>query len=130
VNVTDGSLTLPTGTVVPGFVCHPAKPGDILTIYGVGGGQTNPAATEGIAASASPLQTLSNVTASYGGGFGTAYVSATPQFAGLTPTAVGLYQYNVPVPALAPTGSNVPLSITVAGQISNTVFVAISANGR
>jgi uncharacterized protein (TIGR03437 family) len=130
VNNSDGSLTLPTGTVGPGFNCHPAKPGDVLTIYGIGFGQTSPVAVEGVAATSSPLQTVSNVVATFGGGFSSAPVNATPSFTGLTPTAVGLYQVNVAVPALVSTGAGVPLSLNVNGQPSNTVYVAISANGK
>jgi uncharacterized protein (TIGR03437 family) len=130
VNNTDGSLTLPTGTNVPGFPTHPAKPGDVLTVYGIGLGQTSPAATEGLAATSSPLESVSNVKANFGGGFSSSPISATPSFAGLTPTAVGLYQVNVTVPALVSVGAGVPFSLNVNGQQSNTVYIAISANGK
>ena len=39
---TDGSIPLPSSQVIPSFVSHPAKPGDVLVIYGVGFGQTSP----------------------------------------------------------------------------------------
>ncbi|MEP6714729.1 MAG: hypothetical protein ABJC09_04100 [Terriglobia bacterium] len=130
VNASDSSLPLPAGTVVPGYVCHPAKPGDTLVIYGIGFGQTNPPAVEGEGASASPLQKLSNVSASFGGGFLGIGQMADAGFAGLTPTAVGLYQINVTIPPLAPLGNSIPVMITADGVQSNTVNLAISANGK
>lgn len=130
VNNVDGSLPLPSGTNVPGFLTHPAKPGDVLTIYGIGFGQTNPAATAGLAASSTTLQSVSNVTSVFGGGPSVTAVPATPSFAGLTPTAVGLYQVNVTVPALAPNGLGVAFMVSVNGTQSNTVYLAISANGK
>ena len=49
----------------------------------------------------------------------------TPDYAGLTPGFVGLYQVNVRVPAdLAATG-DVPVSVSVAGGASNTVTIAV-----
>jgi uncharacterized protein (TIGR03437 family) len=46
-------------------------------------------------------------------------------FAGLTPGFVGLYQVDVQVPADAPAGDQVPLSIAIAGVESNVVTIAI-----
>ena len=46
-------------------------------------------------------------------------------FAGLTPGFVGLYQINVIVPAEAPTGPSVPLSIGGSVGGSNRVKIAI-----
>jgi len=130
VNNTDGSLTLPTGTVVPGFVCHPAKPGDVLTVYGIGFGQTNPVAVEGQAASSTKLENVPGTMASFGGGLGANPINVNPSFSGLTPTAVGLYQVNVTVPSVPPFGSSVPLSVSVNNQSSNVVYLAISATGK
>jgi len=131
VNGSDGSLTLPTGTNVPGFATHPAKPGDTIVIYGIGFGQTTPAATEGMAApSTAPLESLSNVKATFGGGFGGIPVTVTPAFSGLTPTAVGLYQVNVVVPPTPPFGSAVPVTLSVGGVQTNSVYLAISTTGK
>ena len=115
---------------MPGFNCHPAKPGDTIIVYGIGFGQTAPAAVEGIAASSTTLESLNNVTMAFGGGFLGFAMNANAGFAGLTPTAVGLYQINVTIPANAPLGNAIPLS-AYEGQIpSNVVTLAISANGR
>ena len=130
VNSADGSLTLPTGTNVPGFASHPAKPGDTLIVYGIGFGVTTPVAVEGQASNSSPLQSIAGATATFGGGFGGRPTSVNSAFTGLTPTAVGLYQANIPVPADTPLGPAVPLTLTVNGAISNSVVVAITATGK
>ncbi|MDP9171033.1 MAG: hypothetical protein M3N54_10485 [Acidobacteriota bacterium] len=130
VNALDGSLTLPTGTSVPGFNCHPAKPGDTLIVFGIGYGQTSPAAVAGAAASSTTLQSIANVTATFGGGFQGTGQTVDAGFAGLTPTFAGLYQTNVTIPTGAPLGSAVPLITTVNGLASNTVTLAISADGK
>jgi uncharacterized protein (TIGR03437 family) len=50
----------------------------------------------------------------------------TPGFAGLTPTAVGLYQVNITLPDSVTVGSSEPLVVSVNGTASNTGFIAIS----
>jgi uncharacterized protein (TIGR03437 family) len=133
VNGTDGSLTLPTGTVVPGFVTHPAKPGDVIVIYGIAFGQTTPAAKEGAAANTGQngaLQTLTNVQATFGGGFLGRATTTDASFAGLTPTAAGLYQANVKIPDDTPLGAMVPVTVVVKGVLSNPVYLAITATGK
>lgn len=122
----DYSLTLPSTTAVSGYVTRPAKPGETLTIYCVGLGQTTPGATTGAGASSSPLQSVPKVTVTFGGGFQGRPVNATPLYAGLTPTQVGLYQVNVTIPADVPLGSAVPVTVNVNGTLSNFVYLAIS----
>ena len=131
VNGIDGSLTFPTGTAVPGFTTHPAKPGDTIVIYAIGFGQTTPAAVEGQAApSTAPLESVNNVTVTFGGGFNGSSVSVKPAFAGLTPTLVGLYQVNVVVPANVSLGPQIAVSMVVGGVQTNFVYLAVSATGK
>ena len=53
-------------------------------------------------------------------------IPATPNYAGMAPTLVGVYQVNVTIPANAPTGGTVPLWLEVGtSEISNTVLIAI-----
>jgi uncharacterized protein (TIGR03437 family) len=57
-------------------------------------------------------------------------VEVSPDFAGLAPGAIGLYQIDVPVTAAVPSGPNVPLRVEVTradGSVvtSNEVTVAI-----
>jgi uncharacterized protein (TIGR03437 family) len=127
----DGSLPLPSGTNIPGYASHPAKPGDSIVIYSVGFGQTTPPAVEGAAASSSPLQTIPGTTSvTFGGGFQGRPTSANAAFVGLTPTAVGLYQVNVQLPPDIPLGSSVPVTATVNGVPTATVYIAASASGK
>jgi len=129
INYGDGSLAFPTGSNVPGFQTHPAKPGDTLIMYGIGFGQTNPAATEGQAASSSPLQQIQKLTVTFGSSF-QGIANGVVGFAGLTPTDVGLYQINVTLPANVPLGSAIPVYVVVNGVQSQTVTLAISATGN
>ena len=125
----DYTWALPTG-ILPGS--HPAKPGDTVTLYGIGFGQTSPVAVEGQASSADPtsLQQIAGVTATFGGGFGGSQTTVNSAFTGLTPGLVGLYQANIPIPADAPLGPAVPLILTVNGIRTNPVNLAITATGK
>jgi uncharacterized protein (TIGR03437 family) len=120
---TDGSLTLPSP--VAGFTTHGAKPGDTLTIYCEAFGQTTPPAVTGAAATSMPLEEIPNVTVTFGGLFEGNQTTATAIFAGLTPTAVGLYQVDVTIPANVPTGSAVSVIVNVGGVAANPVNIDI-----
>ena len=82
---TDYSRPMPEGSF-PGVATHPAKNGDTLTIYAIGLGATSPyVATGQPAPSSEPLARLTSLPAvAFGGGIGGA--TATPLFAGLSPT--------------------------------------------
>ena len=127
---TDGSLPLPSSLVIPPYVSHPAKPGDVLVIYGVGFGQTSPVAVEGIAANGAPsLQNAATTIVDFGGpaNLGATAIAA---YSGLTPTAVGLYQINVTIPPGVPLSNALPVTATVGGAVSNTFYIAVSADGK
>jgi trimeric autotransporter adhesin len=113
----DNSLDAPTGAF-PG--AHPATRGDYIQIYCTGlGAVTNPPAS-GAAAPSAPLSfTVNTVTASIGG------IAAPVLFSGLAPGFIGLYQVNVTVPAGAPVGGTVPLTLSVGSATSNAATVAI-----
>lgn len=131
VNAADGSLTLPSGTNVPGFATHPAKPGDTITIYAIGFGQTTPSVVEGQAApSTPPLASITTITSTFGGGFNGRATNGKVTFAGLTPTLVGLYQANVQIPSDTPLGPAVPVTLLVNNVETNVVYLAITASGK
>ncbi len=90
--------------LIAGVNFRPARPGDVLTLYGIGFGATTPAIQPGVVVSGSP--TLANVAVRLGDAV------ATVQFAGLAPSAVGLYQFNIVVPADAPDGD---VTLTISG---------------
>jgi uncharacterized protein (TIGR03437 family) len=82
------------------------------------------------APSTAPLEQITNITASFGGGFNGVAASGNVSFAGLTPTQVGLYQVNVQIPPDAPLGPAVPVTMLVNGIETNVVTLAISATGK
>ena len=92
VRATDGRFIAPAG-LFPGLTTEPAKPGDIVLLFGTGFGPTTPAVTPGrVFSGAAPLADLSALQVRIGG------MSVTPSFAGLSGS--GLYQFNVTVPNL------------------------------
>jgi uncharacterized protein (TIGR03437 family) len=104
---------------VPLTDANPARPGEVLSVFASGLGTTNPAATNGVAATGSPLQTTTRpVTASIGG------LSAPVSFSGLAPGFAGLYQVNVQVPDTLPDGEQ-PLTISSADVSSNPVTIPV-----
>jgi uncharacterized protein (TIGR03437 family) len=119
----DFSLPMPTGAF-GAFQTHPAHDGDALTIYAIGLGATAPAVASGAPAPSDNLANLNSMpTVVFGGGI--TGVQATPFFAGLTPTASGLYQVNVIIPPGVPKGSNVAVSLVLPDSASNAAAVAI-----
>jgi len=104
-----------------------AHQGDVLVIYGVGFGPTTPFVATNTAAPSNPAATIAGITQ---GCFGASNpfqkaTCATAQFAGLTPTFVGLYQVNIQIPQ-GVTGAEVPLYFILPdSSISNTLTLAI-----
>ena len=96
----------------------PAKAGDEVVIYAAGLGETTPPATAGQAATASPLLKVAGASLTIGG------QNVPVDFAGLVPGFAELYQINAAVPA-GVSGNSVPVVLTVAGQPSPTVTMAV-----
>ncbi len=74
------------------------KPGDTITLYGVGFGQVNEGIPPGEVASGQ-TSLAAPLTVSIGG------TEATVSYQGLAPGYVGLYQFNVVVPSIAATNA-------------------------
>ena len=99
---------------------NPAKSGDNIVIYCTGLGDVDPPVTAGQAASLTTLsQAVAPVTVTIGG------VAAQVTFAGLTPSATGLYQVNAVVPSGVAPGDSVPVVLTAASQLSAPATIAI-----
>ncbi len=99
---------------------NPVHAGDALVIYCAGLGEVAPAVPAGFVAPADPLsRTVSPVTATIGG------QDAQVLFAGLAPGYTGLYQVNVVVPEGVTPGDAAELVLTVAGQSSPPVTIAV-----
>jgi uncharacterized protein (TIGR03437 family) len=96
----------------------PAKAGDVLTMFCVGLGATDPSIGDG-ATSPSPPAHVPDPIVKIGG------KNAAIQFAGLAPGFVGLYQINVVMPDGVAPGAAVPLTVTVGGQTSPIVTLAV-----
>jgi uncharacterized protein (TIGR03437 family) len=94
--------------------------GDTVVIYATGLGAVTGNVLENTPAPSSPLAyTVNQVTVSIGG------QPATVIFAGLTPGYAGVYQVNAVVPGGIATGDAIPVVMTVAGQTSATVTMAV-----
>ncbi len=89
----------------------PAGTGDYLVIYALGLGAVTPNLAIGNGTPSSPYEyAVAPVTVTIGG------IPATVLFAGLTPGYVGLYQVNVMMPGGVTPGSQVPVTVSVAGK--------------
>ena len=102
---------------------NPAAAGiTVLLIYCTGLGAVSNQPPTGAAAPGNPLAWTANQPVVTIGG-----VQAQVSYWGLAPGAVGEYQVNALVPASAPIGDNVSLSLSIGGVASNTVQVAVAA---
>jgi uncharacterized protein (TIGR03437 family) len=99
----------------------PASIGETVVIYCTGLGAVTPAVKEGQPAPTTPplSTTVNAVTVTIGG------QAAFVAFSGLTPGYAGLYQVNAVVPAGITTGDAVPVVLSVAGQTSPAVTIAV-----
>ena len=98
----------------------PAAIGEEVVIYCTGLGAVTPAVQEGTPAPTTPLSyTVNPVTVTIGG------TAAQVVYHGLTPEYAGLYQVNALVPSGITTGDAVPVTLSVAGQTSPAVTMAV-----
>ena len=104
----------------------PAQSGEVLILYLIGLGATQPVARTGQAAgdgaSLGPLNSSLNVTVTMGG------VNAPVLWAGLTPALVGLYQINLRVPAGPPQG-DIAIVVGCSGVNSQTSVTSRFSTG-
>ena len=114
----DGAtFVLPPGAIA-GVPSRRAKPGDAITLYGVGFGAVTPNIPAGQVVGqtntlAAPLHILFGQT------------EALLGYDGLAPNAVGLYQFNVTVPNMA-ASDTVPLTFTLGGVAgTQTLYIAV-----
>ncbi len=103
--------------LIAGVNFRPAKIGDAVTIYGIGFGPVNPPTPAGtIAPGSTALQNPPQFR--FGG------APATVTYAGLAPGAVGLYQFNLTVPNVAP--GDLPLSVDAGGvSLGQNLFLTV-----
>ena len=106
----DFSYAAKQGTFA-GLATVPAKPGDVIILWGTGFGPSNPAAPAGVPVPVSSFPTANPVTVSVGN------QSATVFGAALAPGFAALYQVAIQIPASLADG-DYPVVATVAGQSS------------
>jgi uncharacterized protein (TIGR03437 family) len=99
-----------------------AAQGNLLIVYGTGGGALAGGPVSG--AACGTQQFSGSYSATIGGG------AAIVQYAGCAPGFVGLDQWNIVIPATTPAGCFLPLQLSVGGVLSNVVTVAVSAAGN
>ena len=109
----DYSVAVKNGTI-PGATTVPAKPGDVIILWGSGFGATNPALPVGTVVPLSPTYNAANpVTVTVGGTAATVYGAA------LAGGNVGLYQVAIQIPGNLANG-DYPIVATVFGAQSPT----------
>jgi len=112
------TLTYVLPVNVAGVVTARARPGDSLTLYGIGFGPVTPDIPAGQVVQ--PQNALQNTLRITIGG-----VTANVIYAGLAPGFVGLYQFNVTVPNV-PASDATPVAFTLGGVPgTQTLFIAI-----
>ena len=117
-----GAIINEDGTV--NSASNPAALGSIVSVYGTGEGQTNPSGVDGnldVAAPLPPQPVTQPVTSTVGG------VAATVEYAGgVSGLVAGVLQVNIQIPEGIPTGSAVPIVLTIGGTTSQAnVTVAL-----
>ena len=98
----------------------PAQVGETIALYGTGFGPTSPARLEGYALPASPVYNIVD-TVTVTAGSATAPAAAAYALAGSV--GVDAVQFTLTDPATS--GTNASVSVTVNGQVSNTVLVPV-----
>jgi uncharacterized protein (TIGR03437 family) len=98
---------------------RPVKPGEIIVLYGIGFGPVTPSIAAGSIAGSSN-QVTNNLVIRFG------QIQATDiRYKGLSPNYVGLYQFNVVVPANVPDGDQT-LDVSVGGvSTGQTLLIAV-----
>ena len=98
----------------------PVTAGDTLAIYCTGLGAVTPSVPDGAEAPSSPLSyTVATPTVSVAG------KNAPVSFSGLAPGFVSLYQINATVPSGISPGNQVPVVLSIAGETSPPVTIAV-----
>lgn len=109
---------LPAGAVA-GIASQPVRPGETIILYGIGFGLVTPPSPAGVIEETSTNRLILPMQIFFGG------APAQIVYSGLAASYVGLYQFNVVVPAV-PDNDLVPITFTVAGvAASQTLYTAV-----
>jgi uncharacterized protein (TIGR03437 family) len=96
----------------------PAKPNEVIVLFGTGLGLLSPALPTGEAAKNNSTQVIPTITIDG--------KTADVQFSGAAPGFVGLNQVNVKIPAGTRTAPDIPVALTIGDKQSNAVTIAVS----
>jgi uncharacterized protein (TIGR03437 family) len=103
--------------LISGVNFRTAKVGDTVIVYGVGFGPVTPSTPPGVVVPA--VNSLQNQV-----NFRFGQVSASLSYAGLAPGLVGLYQFNIVVPNVAP--GDIQLNVDAGGiTLNQTLFITV-----
>ena len=115
----DFSFAVRNGTF-SGVNTIPAKPGDVIILWGTGFGPTNPAAPFGVQIpSTSTFLTASPVTVSVGG------TSATVFGAAMAPGFAGLFQVAIQIPSSLADGNHAVIATINGAQSLDTTLITV-----
>ncbi len=116
----DGAIIDGTGSAAPGYTtAESAKPGDVLSVFATGLGDTTTAVAPGLVFS-NAYATTTTPAVTIGG------VAATVSYAGLV--GAGLYQINLAVPSTLPAGTHAVV-VTQSGVSSpSSAVLKVSSN--
>ncbi|MGO9095481.1 MAG: choice-of-anchor tandem repeat GloVer-containing protein [Bryobacteraceae bacterium] len=114
----DYGLAVKNGTF-PGVTTVPAKPGEVIILWGTGFGPTSPSAPEGVEVPSTTYNTASPVTVTVGGEPATVYGAA------LTPGCAGLYQVAIQIPSSLADGDYPVIAKVSGSQSSSTTLITV-----
>ncbi len=106
---------------IPNTTAAPATAGETLTFYGIGFGAVNPAVAAGTVAGGQATL-VNSFTMTIGNS------TAAVQYAGIAPGNVGLYQFNVVVPANLSAGDQL-VQFSVGGAVNTQQTLYVTAGG-
>lgn len=109
-----------TGSAGPlGTPANPAHPNQNISLYLSGLGDTTPAYSDGTPISG-VVNTVATPALTIGG------IAVTPSYSGMTPTAAGLYQLNLTLPANTPVGDQVVVLQLLNHSTQPAVYITIA----
>ena len=115
---TGAAAALHTDGVTPVTAQKPAKPNEVIVLFGTGLGLLTPALPTGEAAKNNSTAVVPTITVDG--------KNADVQFAGAAPGFVGLNQVNLKIPSGTRSAPDIPVALSIGGKASNTVTIAVS----
>lgn len=98
----------------------PARPGEVVHLFGTGAGQVLPPVQDGFPAGSNPLSRTLVKPELYVGGY-----AAQVLFSGLAPGLVATWQIDAIVPPMIEPSLSVPVRARLAGRASNVVTLVV-----